>query len=312
VKALHLKFCLLALCVSAGWWAFRTGINVAGPIKRIDPNAEMADLGDLSEELDVFLIGTSHALAFRDLGFGDEVSIVNASQSGLGVAPLIVKCRHALNAVQKCRNVVIVVDEWQISSASRSEGTYAFDAYHFDRRFLNEMVGENFQRAVIARYVCGLFGNLPSLAYERAVGFQLEDRERQAFLGDQKAVGNIDPAKAFGRALKLYLGTTLQDAHRLSEKLAAFSKYLTEESGIVEKVIFVFPPLPKVFRNQCPEVAEHYKQELLRALKGGSHTILDFSDIWPDEHHYSDEDHLTSDAARILGREKIMPHLALD
>ena len=312
MKTLHLKFCLLALFVSVGWWVVKTGVDAAGQIKRIDPNAEIADFEEATKELDVYLIGTSHGLAFRDLGFGDDVSIVNASQSGLGVAPLIVKCRHALNQVQECRNVIIVVDEWQISSARRSEGSHAFDAFGFDRRFLNEMIREDFERAVVARYVCGLFGNLPNLVYERAVGFKFEEKERQAFLGEQQWGGPIDPKKAAGRAFKLYRGSSLKDAQRLSEKLAVFSDDLIAENKAVEKVIFVFPPLPKIFRDQTPEAAKQYKSILLKALEGSEHTILDFSDIWPDEQYYSDVDHITSDAAKKLGREKILQHLNLD
>ncbi|MDA7880836.1 hypothetical protein N9A94_00845 [Akkermansiaceae bacterium] len=312
MKTLHLKFCLLALFVSAGWWVVKTGIDTAGPIKRIDPNAEIADLEEAAKELDVYLIGTSHGLAFRDLGLGDDVSIVNASQSGLGVAPLIVKCRHALNQIQKCRNVVIVIDEWQISSAGRSEGSHAFDAFEYDRPFLNEMLGEDFQRAVVARYVFGLFGNLPNLVYERAVGFKSEERETQAFLGEQQWGGPIDPKKAAGRVFKLYRDSSLNDAHRLSEKLAMFSDDLIAGNKAVKQVIFIFPPLPQIFRDKTPEVAKHYKNILLKALEGSEHTILDLSDIWPDEQYYSDEDHLTSDAARKLGQEKILQHLHLD
>ena len=55
------------------------------------------------------VLGTSHGMALRDLGVPEGVGIVNASQSGLGVAPLMIKTRYLVGQLEKVRNVVIVV-----------------------------------------------------------------------------------------------------------------------------------------------------------------------------------------------------------
>ncbi len=309
MKQLHSKFVILFLLLSLSWAGVRVAVDGAGKIKRIDPRAGFHD-GESG--LDVLVLGTSHGLALRDLGVDSDVSIVNASQSGLGVAPLIVKCRFALAQVGRCRNVVIVVDEWQISSLARSEAAYAFDAYFFEREFLGEMMKEDFQRAVTSRYILGLFGNLPNLVYERFSGKKLEDLEEEAFVGTSESIGTISPQKAAGRAFSLYRGSTLAGARELSKKLAALSNYLTEESGKVEKVIFLFPPTPEVFREQSPIAAKDYKDVLISTLKGGNHEIHDFSDTRPGDIYYADEDHLTSDAARDFGRAEVIPLLLLN
>jgi len=310
MKLLHLKFALLGVFVLAGYLMVRAGVDFKGPIKRIEPDELLSDGVKEKGELDILILGTSHGMAFRDLGAPEGVSVVNASQSGLGVAPLRVKGRYLIGQLKQVRNVVIVVDEWQIASATRSESTTAFDAYAFDSKFLSELVKEEVHRPVIARYVCGLFGNLPSLAYERAIGHRIEIREQQAFVNEAKSIGTINSAKAAGRAHKLYMGSTLEDARRLSSKLVDFAVEMEKEEK-VGKVLFVFPPLPEVFRDQTPDISSDFKRVFFDVLTKKGASALDLASILPEDEFYSDEDHLTSDAARSVGRKQILPKLDL-
>ncbi|MDA7615245.1 hypothetical protein N8574_02255 [Akkermansiaceae bacterium] len=306
MKKIFRKFLLLAALVVLAVFLTQLSLSLVIPIKRIDFGQDLAEKQP-GESLDVLVIGTSHGRAFRDMGLADSATVYNASQSGLGIQPLIEKIRY-IDKRKEVKNLIVFVDEWQISSESRSNYTKAYDNFVYDQEFAKQLLESGVSRPVLGRYFLGVCGNLPDLVYERIAGFRIEQQEAKFFDVETKPVKFIDPAKAAGRSQKLYMGSTLDAANNLSKKL---SRYLSglQKKGV--RVIVCFPPLPLKFRDAAPVEAIEYKKIFISTAEESAIPVFDFSGELPDDQHYADEDHLTSSESRDFSRERILPLLDL-